>query len=67
MRLYKTIGVNITVKMRRIKWSGTQVDARADRKALKEEGFGEPDTQEVDVPTDKQGLLAWLNENATGE
>lgn len=43
-------------------WTGTQADAKLKAKELKAEY---PDegvyTEPVDVPTDKPGLLAWLN------
>jgi len=41
-------------------WAGTQADARA---LAKSEGA---DWKEVDVPTDKPGLLTFLNENKVG-
>lgn len=52
MRLYRTA---------RGHWAGTQADARA---AALDDGAGARDWAEVDVPTDKPGLLAWLNANA---
>lgn len=69
MRLYKTIAVSNrddgdqSLVMR--KWSGTQSDAGKTRKEFVSQGFkrAEVETFEVDVPTDKQGLLAWLNAN----
>ena len=45
-------------------WVGTQSDASAKRKTLvSDQGFKRADiiTEEVDVPTDKQGLLGFLN------
>jgi hypothetical protein len=48
-------------------WQGTQSDASACRRELKEKGFKEIETKDIDVPTDKAGLLAWLNANVTGE
>jgi len=47
-------------------WDGTQADAAKRRKELKTNGCRDIETKEIDVPTDKQGLLAWLNENCTG-
>ena len=46
-------------------WVGSQADAAARRKLLTAEGFKRADveTAEVDVPTDKAGLLAFLNTN----
>ena len=55
----------------KIAWAGTQADARKIRiefeepfKILKSGSRPHIEVEEVDVPTDKQGLLAWLNENA---
>lgn len=47
-------------------WVGTQSDAAAARKKLAADGFKrvEIKTDEIDVPTDKAGLLDWLNKNA---
>lgn len=50
-------------------WQGTQADASKARAAQKE-AYGNGitvDTDDIDVPTDKPGLLAWLNANVTGE
>ena len=44
-------------------WSGTQADATRERKAMKRD-YLKPETETVDVPTNKVGLLAWLNANA---
>jgi hypothetical protein len=55
MKLYKITatdpdeGVMLT-------WAGTQADAKRIRKEQ-----GGVSIDEVDVPTDKPGLLAWLN------
>jgi hypothetical protein len=67
MRLYKTTGVNPeTGSVHR--WDGTQADARARRQSMKaEDTFDKINTEEVDVPIDKAGLLAWLNANVSGE
>lgn len=64
MRLYKTTfiddekGEGVTCAT----WSGTQTDAGKDRKSMKQQGMRNVATEEVDVPTDKQGLLAFLNQ-----
>jgi len=44
-------------------WVGTQADAASKRKQLVTNGYkrAEVDTEEVDVPTDKAGLLKFLN------
>jgi hypothetical protein len=44
-------------------WSGSQAEASKDRKRLKAEGMRKIETTEEVVPTDKKGLLAWLNKN----
>lgn len=44
------------------KWYGTQADQKKDAKALKSAGMREIEPQQVEVPTGKDGLLAWLNE-----
>lgn len=53
------------------KYEGTQADARKSRiafevpfKDIKPAKRPRVEVEEVDVPTDKAGLLAWLNENA---
>ena len=48
-----------------IHWVGSQADAAKKRKELVSSGFkrAEIETVEVDVPTDKAGLLAWLNKS----
>jgi hypothetical protein len=66
MKLYRTkyiAGEGET----RYTWQGTQNDAAAKRKALKQEDRGGITTEDIDVPTDKPDLLAWLNENCAGE
>lgn len=44
-------------------WVGTQSDAGKARKTFVEDGFkrAEITTQEVDVPTNKEGLINFLN------
>jgi hypothetical protein len=64
MQLYR-IGYN-TEFGPRIAWRGTQADARKAEKDL-EEQFGRHEVEKfeaVNVPTDKAGLLDFLNENA---
>jgi len=52
-------------------WHGTQADARKARiafeqpfKDIKPAKRPRVEVEEVDVPTNKAGLLVWLNENA---
>jgi hypothetical protein len=52
----------------RVAWAGTQADSkRAKRELAEAHGLGPLSKlvaiEEVDVPTDKQGLLAFLNDN----
>lgn len=64
MKLYVTRFTHKGVK--RLSWQGTQELAKAKRKDLEQDCEG-IDTIEFDVPTDKPGLLAFLNEYVTGE
>ena len=45
---------------------GSQADAASARKKFVDDGFKrvEIETETLDVPTNKEGLLKWLNENA---
>ena len=42
-------------------WTGSLSDASKDRVRLKKEGCEDVHTDPVDVPTDKAGLMAFLN------
>lgn len=46
------------------KWGGSQTEATKHRVEGKGIAFKKPETQTVEVPTNKAGLLAWLNGNA---
>lgn len=61
MKLYLIHGNTETKRFG--KWVGTQADAAATRKTFMEEGAkrAELETKEIDVPTDKAGLLEFLN------
>lgn len=53
---------------KKLSWQGTQLDAAATRKGLAAApSITDINTVEFDVPTDKPGLLAFLNEYVTGE
>lgn len=55
---------------KRLSWQGTQEEAKAKRKDLQARHYDNienVDTVEFDVPTDKPGLLAFLNQYVTGE
>ena len=62
MKLYKTTytddGADSTLRR---SWTGSLDAAGKDRKRLKIDGMREIKTDEVNVPTDKTGLLAFLN------
>lgn len=63
MRLYKTTGTR-DGNVEKTLWSGSQAHAATDRKTLvSDDGFkrAEVDTEEVDVPTGKAGLIQFLN------
>ena len=48
-------------------WAGTQADAKKAAKVMNDEHHfklrDDPTIEVVEVPTDKKGLLRWLNEN----
>ena len=62
MKLYRVIGNSDKQK---VIWVGSQSDAAKARKELMAQGFKRAEllTEDVDIPTDKVGLLKWLNEN----
>ena len=64
MRLYKTDyrDDEITEPTDKKAWDGTLADASKRRVTLKKEGYRDIASKEIDVPTDKAGLLAFLNE-----
>lgn len=67
MRLYKITAHTTRMPLiRETKYVGSKSDGVIVRKALLEEGFMRKEIEEVeiDVPTDKVGLLEWLNKNA---
>lgn len=63
MKLYKT-----TAKMAdgsaSVRWAGSQAEAATNRKVFNQSGVKREyiSTEEVDVPTNKAGLLEWLND-----
>lgn len=61
MRLYRITAKNDA--RNQTHWVGSQAEASAHRKQLTAEGFkrAEITTEELDVPTDKKGLLDFLN------
>ena len=63
MNLYKTTGEKEDGAVTTL-WSGTLADAGKDRAMLKKTNNKGVGTEDVDVPTNKPGLIAWLNDNA---
>lgn len=71
MKLYRTNYIDDvlnedkkdTTEMLMSHWSGTQADAALRRKNMKTDGMRQIETIDVDFPTDKAGLLNWLNNN----
>lgn len=60
MKLYR---VSANADVQKVIWVGTQSDAGKARKELVADGFkrAEIETEEIDVPTNKEGLLSFLN------
>lgn len=65
MKLYLITAKNSTSEA--AKWAGSQAEAASTRKELISEGYKrvEMDTHDIDVPTNKDGLLRFLNLLAT--
>lgn len=64
MRLYRTtVKSHPDVQGPRPHWVGSQAEASKYRASLTSSGVKRADitTDEIDVPTDKRGLLEWLN------
>ena len=64
MKLYKIVGK--TADKSKTVWTGSLADAGSTRVSMVSDGFTrkEIETFTVDVPTDKAGLLNWLNGQA---
>lgn len=63
MRLYK-FTADDEHSPGRVQWGGSKAEGVAFRKEMAEKGYkrNQMAETEVDVPTDKAGLLKWLNE-----
>jgi len=61
MKLYATHFTDDATGKTHARYVGSQTDASKTRVALKKEGFTAIATADVDVPTDKAGLLGYLN------
>lgn len=46
----------------RVRWFGTEADMRKAKRLIKERGVAITAAEKTEVPVDKKGLLAWLNE-----
>lgn len=64
MQIYKTFTTNKETGVVAISFQGSQTEASKARAQLKRDGF-KAESQTIEVPTNKAGLLAWLNENVT--
>lgn len=66
MKLYKIEYETQNGATARRAWCGTQAEAKAREKELEREHgrWRVGDVEQVEVPTDKPGLIAWLNLNA---
>jgi hypothetical protein len=65
MKLYFTTYIDDAAEpddMHKVKWYATQADQKKDAKVLKSDGMRNIEPSAIDVPTDKPGLLSWLNE-----
>jgi hypothetical protein len=69
MKLYKTKFIDDAAEDTNTdhmaEWDGTQADAGKTRKRLKGEMMRSIETEDVEVPTSKQGLLEFLNQWCT--
>ena len=62
MKLYKITAQDMRVG-RAVAWEGTQADAKAKAKDMQSSGAVNIKTETVEFPTDKPGLLVYLNEH----
>lgn len=70
MRLYKITALNTSKGEQpdsETHWVGSKAEGVAKRKQLAVEGWTRKEINEVEieVPTNKEGLLQWLNSNAS--
>lgn len=62
MKLYRTTVTDAGPEDVAVRWAGSQAEAASQRKALNQNFKRDKiNTEEVDVPTDKKGLLEFLN------
>jgi hypothetical protein len=62
MKLYKT-STPFDPTANQVSWQSSADTASKQRTAYKAEGVKKPISEAVEIPTNKEGLLAWLNEN----
>lgn len=63
MKLYKTIAIDKGGELpHQVSWQASADTASKARTAVKADGF-KATSEAVEIPTNKEGLLAWLNEN----
>lgn len=67
MRVYRTQGLESRLGEWSHLWSGSQRAAATDRRKMRELGLDSVSTEQLDVPLDKAGLLAWLNAHCSGD
>lgn len=63
MRLYKIKAAGNGDALTKTIYVGSKAEGVTERKKLYDEGFARKEVTEVevDIPTDKAGLIAWLN------
>ena len=62
MKLYKT-STPFDPAGNQVSWQSSADTASKQRTVYKAEGAKKPISEAVEIPTNKEGLLAWLNEN----
>lgn len=70
MKLYR-IEYGVTDEANRdlvcVQWAGTQAEAKKIERELMDGDAYDIDCETIDVPTDKPGLLEWLNQHMSGD
>lgn len=66
MKLYRTFATPVGLDKTPATWTTSEAKAASERAKLVKAGYRRDDvtTKEVDVPTKRDELVAWLNENA---
>lgn len=65
MKLYRVEHTVTGADAPSVQWLGSEAECTSHRKTIVAAGTKRADieTETIDIPTDKKGLLAWLNEN----